>query len=197
MSNVVEFYYDYGSPTSYLAFKRLPAVCEKHTAQIEYKPVLLGAIFKATGNATPAAIPAKGRYMLTDIARFAQRHNIKMRFNPHFIINTLALMRGAYAAITMNKLEQYNTAVFDAMWVQEKNMGESAIVQAALDEAGLPGEELMQRAQTETVKNALKNATAAAIDRGLFGCPTLFVGEEMFFGQDRLDFVADALVNAS
>ena len=190
-AKTLEFYYD--SPTSYLAFKQLPALCKKHSAEIAYKPVLLGAIFKATGNATPAAIPAKGRYMMTDMARFAQRHKIKMRFNPHFPINTLTIMRGAFAAITMDKLEAYNTAVFDAMWVAEKNMAEPGVIQSVLDESGLPGEELLERAQTEMVKTALKNATTTAIERGLFGCPTLFVGDEMFFGQDRMDFVAQAL----
>ncbi len=162
---------------------------------IDYKPVLLGAIFKATGNATPAAIPAKGRYMMTDMARFARRKKIPMRFNPHFPLNTLTLMRGAFAAITLDKLDEYNTAVFDAVWAREKNMGEPDVIQTVLDEAGLRGEELLERAETEMVKTALKDATATAIERGLFGCPTLIVGNEMFFGQDRMDFVEAALTN--
>lgn len=193
MQKTVEFYYDFGSPTSYLAFRQLPALCEKHGAQIDYKPVLLGGIFKATGNNTPVAVPAKGRYMLTDMQRFAERHNVKMRMNPHFPINTLGVMRGAFAAMTMDKLAPYNSAVFDAIWTAEKNMGDPEVIRAVLDDAGLPGEELLERAQTDMVKTALKDATAAAVDRGLFGCPTLFVGDQMFFGQDRMDFVAQAL----
>lgn len=193
MSKSVEFYYDYGSPTSYLAFKQLPALCQKHGAELDYKPVLLGGIFKATGNTSPMTVGAKGHYMMSDMARFAQRENIKMRFNPHFPINTLNLMRGAFAAVTMNKLEAYNIAVFDAIWVAEKNMGAPDVVATVLNNAGLPADELMQQSQTEMVKTALKDATATAVKRGLFGCPTMFVGEDMFFGQDRLDFVTQAL----
>lgn len=193
MSKIVDFYYDYGSPTSYLAFKQLPALCRKYDAELNYKPVLLGGIFKLTGNASPMTVDAKGRYMMADMARFAQRQNVEMHFNPHFPINTLGLMRGAFVAIALNKLEAYNTAVFDAFWAAQKNMGSLDVVAAVLNEANLPADELMQRAQTEIVKTALKDATATAVERGLFGCPTMFVGNDMFFGQDRLDFMAQAL----
>ena len=193
MPKNVEFYYDFGSPTSYLAYKRLPKLCKKHNAELVLKPVLLGGIFKATNNVPPGAVPAKGRYMLNDMARFARRYDIKMRFNPNFPLNTLTLMRCAFAAITMNKIDEYNQAVFNAVWVAEKNMGELDILKTTLDDANLPTEELLERAQTEMVKTALKDATAAAVERGVFGCPTLFVGDEMFFGQDRMEFVAEAL----
>ena len=140
MPKNVEFYYDFGSPTSYLAYKRLPELCKKHNAELVLKPVLLGGIFKATNNVPPGAVPAKGRYMLNDMARFARRHDIKMRFNPNFPLNTLTLMRCAFAAITMNKIDEYNQVVFNAVWVAEKNMGDLDILKATLDDANLPTE---------------------------------------------------------
>lgn len=193
MPRSVDFYYDYGSPASYLAYRRLPQLCAAHDAELVYRPVLLGAIFKATGNDTPAVIPAKARYMQRDLARCAARHDIPMRFNPHFLINTLTAMRGAFAADEIGVLEGYNQALFTATWVDEKDTGDAAVLCAVIDEANLPGQQILDRAGSDAIKARLREATDAAVDRGLFGCPTLFVGDEMFFGQDRLEFVAEAL----
>lgn len=196
MAKTLEFLFDFGSPTSYLAHKRLPEVIARTGAQVSYVPILLGGIFKATGNASPAMVPAKGRWMGADMARFAQRHGIEFRSNPYFPINTLHLMRGASGLLEDVRFAAYVNAVFDAMWRTPKNLGEPAELKPVLGEAGLTAEEFRALSEREDVKGRLKAATERAVARGAFGAPTFFVGEEMFFGQDRLDFVEEALIGA-
>jgi 2-hydroxychromene-2-carboxylate isomerase len=156
--------------------------------------MLLGGVFKATGNASPVAIPAKGKYMLEqDLPRFARRYGVPLNFNPHFPINTLNLMRGAIAAQRLGCMEAYVNLAFDAVWVQEKNMGDPAIVSQALTEAGLDADGLIALSQDPDVKAELVAATEAAVARGVFGAPTLFLDGAMYFGQDRLDFIEEAI----
>ena len=193
MAKTLEFLFDFGSPTTYLAHKRLPGVGERTGAAIVYVPMLLGAVFKATGNASPAMVPAKGRWMGADMARFARRHGIEFRSNPHFPINTLHLMRGATGLLDDMRFAAYVEAVFDAMWREPKNLGEPAELVPVLARAGLSPEEFQALTAREDVKERLKATTEQAVARGAFGAPTFFVGEEMFFGQDRLDFVEEAL----
>lgn len=194
MTKTVEFYFDFGSPTAYLAFKRLRQLEASHGLKIDYRPVLLGGVFKATGNASPVTIPAKGAYMLThDLPRFARRYNVQVNFNPHFPINTLKLMRGALAAIKLDCLPGYMDAMFDAMWIDGKNMGDMDVVREVIQAAGLPADELIAGMDDPAIKQILIKTTEDAVTRGLFGVPTLFMGDEMFFGQDRLDFVEEAL----
>ena len=194
MSKTLEFYFDFGSPTAYLAHKRLGQLSEQYGLQVRYKPMLLGGVFKATGNTSPVAIPAKGKYMLeNDLPRFAQRYGVTLNFNPHFPINTLNLMRGAIAAERLGCLETYANLVFDAVWVQEKNMGDPAVVGQVLSEAGLDAEGLIALSQDPAVKAELVAETEAAVARGVFGAPTLFLDGAMYFGQDRLDFIEEAI----
>lgn len=193
MSKSIEFFFDVGSPTTYLAWTQLPRIAAQAGAQIVWRPMLLGGVFKATGNQSPVAIPSKGRYMLQDLARFAKRYGVPMAFNPHFPINTLTLMRGAAGYLDSDKLQPYLQAVFEAIWVRQQNLGKPEIVAEVLNAAGLDSAEFEQLVNDEAVKQRLKDNTEEAVKRGVFGAPTFFVGNEMHFGQDRLDFVAEAL----
>lgn len=193
MSKSVEFFFDFGSPASYLAWTQLPQIAAETSATIVWRPMLLGGVFKATGNQSPVAIPAKGRYMLQDFARFARRYGVPMTFNPHFPVNTLPLMRGATAYLDTPLFQPYLTAVFEAMWQQQKNLGQPEMITEVLAAAGFDLEDFQRRIEDEAVKERLKATTEEAVRRGAFGAPTFFVGDEMYFGQDRLDFVVEAL----
>ncbi|WP_028228761.1 2-hydroxychromene-2-carboxylate isomerase [Paraburkholderia ferrariae] len=195
MTKSVEFYFDFGSPASYLAWTQLPGIAARCGAEIVYRPVLLGGIHKATNNASPATIPAKGAWMQVDLARFARRYGVAYAHNPHFPINTLMLMRAATGAQMHDEplFLRYVDAVYRAMWERPCNMADPANVRAVLEGAGLDAALLFQFVEQAEVKEKLKRDTEAAVARGLFGAPTLFVGEAMFFGQDRLDFVEEAL----
>jgi 2-hydroxychromene-2-carboxylate isomerase len=195
MSKAIEFYFDFGSPATYLAWTQLPTIAAEHGAALIYRPVLLGGIHKATNNASPAAVPAKGAWMRVDLARFARRYGVRYTHNPDFPINTLMLMRIASGAQMQDEqlFTRYVDTVFRAMWEAPRNMGELATVRSVLEGAGLDASRLLQFAEDPAVKDRLKQDTEAAVARGLFGAPTMFVGEDMFFGQDRLDFVKEAL----
>jgi len=194
MGKTLEFYFDVGSPTAYLAHKRLGQLRAQYDLDVRYMPMLLGGVFKATGNTSPVAIPAKGRYMLEqDLPRFAARYGVPLSFNPHFPINTLNLMRAAIAAQQLGCFDAYINRVFDAIWVEGKNMGDAQVVSQVLADAGLDAGALVARSQDPQVKAALLANTDAAVARGVFGAPTLFMDGAMYFGQDRLDFIEEAL----
>ena len=195
MTQTVEFFFDFGSPSTYLAWTQLPALCAKAGAQLQYRPMLLGGVFQATGNASPIQVPAKGRYTLLDFQRFARRYGVPLEFNPYFPINTLTLMRGAIGLQLRQpeRFEAYLDAIFKAMWQDKRNLGDPAVLAATLDAAGFDPQALLALVGDQEVKDALKASTEEAVKRGVFGAPTCFVGNEMFFGQDRLDFVAEAL----
>lgn len=192
---VIEFFFDFGSPTTYLAHTQLPRIAAQAGARLVYRPMLLGGVFKATGNASPVSVPAKGRWMGSDIARWARRWGVPFGFNPHFPINTLTLMRGA-AGLQLRQPEaftRYADAVFNAMWAAPRNLGDAATLAALLAETGFEPDTFMALVADPEVKARLAATTDEAVARGVFGAPTCFVGDQMFFGQDRLDFVAEAL----
>ena len=193
MSKSVEFFFDVGSPTVYLAATQLSKIAGRHGATVLWRPFLLGGVFKATGNVSPATVPAKSRYMGHDLERFARRYEVPFLFNPFFPVNTLALMRGAVAYQQQGRLDQYIEAIFSAMWVTGKNMNEPTIVAEVLETIGIGAQEFLVAIAAQDVKDKLKSNTEEAVERGAFGAPTFFVGDEMFFGQDRLDFVEAAL----
>lgn len=194
MRKTLEFYFDFASPTAYLAHKRLGQLVAQHPLDVIYKPMLLGGVFKAIGSVSPVAIPAKGLYMMQhDLPRFARRYNVALNPNPFFPINTLNLMRMAIAAERLDCAEVLVNAVYDAIWIEGKNMGDAEVVAAVLAEHQLDAAALLELSQNPDVKAALIAATEAAVERGIFGTPTLFMAGEMYFGQDRLDFVQEAL----
>lgn len=194
----VDFYFDFGSPASYLAATQLPNLCADTGAELVWKPMLLGGVFQATGNQSPAAIPAKGPYVFEDLKRFARRYGVPFRHNPWFPINTLLLMRGA-TGLQMRepaRFHAYVEAVYHAMWLEPRNLNDAATVAAVLEEAGFEPARVLALAGAQEVKDRLKADTEEAVRRGVFGAPTMFVGEQMFWGQDRLDFVREALDEA-
>ena len=194
MTRTVEFYFDLGSPTAYLAHKRLRQLSAEYDLAVRYLPMLLGGIFKATGNTSPVAIPAKGKYMLEqDLPRFARRYGVTLRFNPHFPINTLNLMRAAVAARRLGCFDEYVDLAYDAIWAREQNMGDPAVASRELAQGGLDADALLAMSQDPEVKAELAANTDAAVARGVFGAPTLFMEGQMYFGQDRLDFIEQAL----
>jgi len=195
MKPVVEFFFDVGSPASYLAWTQLPSLCRSVGARISWRPMLLGGVFQATGNASPASVPLKGRYMWTDMARYAQRYGVPMSVNPHFPINTLALMRGATGVLARepDRLQDYLQAVFGAIWVDALNLNDPAVVAQVLQRGGFDPQATLALANDPEVKALLKSTTEEAVGRGVFGAPTMFVGDAMFWGQDRLEFVSEAL----
>ncbi len=195
MTREVEFFFDVGSPASYLAYTQLPRICEQTGTTLIYRPMLLGGVFQATGNASPATIPAKGRYMFGDLERHARRYHAPFKRNPYFPINTLLLMRGATAMQLRHpeRFHVYLDAMFRAIWVDERNMNDASVVAGVLHEAGLDAAMVMAEITDPEVKAALKSTTEDAVARGVFGAPSFFVGDTMFFGQDRLEFVRDAL----
>lgn len=193
MNKQVEFYFDVGSPASYLAWTQIAQLAERHGAEVVYQPMLLGGVFKATGNASPASVPAKGRYTRIDFERFARRYQVPFAQNPFFPINTMQLMRGAVALLDGDQFQPYVDAVFRAIWVDGQNMGDPDVVARVLGGQGFDVAGLLQQINDPAVKERLRQITERAIERGVFGAPTFFVGDEMFFGQDRLDFVEAAL----
>ena len=195
MTKAVEFYFDVGSPAAWLAWTQLPGIVQQAGSEIEYRPMLLGGVFQATGNRSPMEVPAKGQYMQDDLQRFARRYGVPFRHNPHFPLNTLALMRMVLGLQLREpqRLVPFVDAVFQAIWVDARDMNDPAVVTQVLQQAGFDPEKMLALASDPAVKDDLKAATQEAVARGVFGAPTFFVGGEMFWGQDRLDFVKEAL----
>lgn len=195
MGKTIDFYWDFGSPASYLAHTQLPRIAREAGATLVSQPMLLGGVFQATGNRSPVEVPAKGRYTLLDFTRFARRCGVPFVLNPHFPIHTLALMRGAVGLQMREdpRFDAYVDAMYRAIWVDGRPMGDPAEVASVLAGIGIDAAEFGAVVADETVKEALKRRTQAAVERGVFGAPTMFVDGEMFWGQDRLDWVAAAL----
>ena len=193
MSKTIEFLFDVGSPTTYLAHKRLPGITQRTGAAVEYVPILLGGVFKATGNASPVMVPAKGRWMFTDMGRFADAHGIMLRSNSHFPINTLTMQRILAGMKDKPGFDCLVDGFFNAMWRDGRNMGDAAELHAVIAGLKLDADAIIAVAQDPEAKAALVTATEDAVSRGVFGAPTFFVGDAMYFGQDRLDWVEAAV----
>lgn len=194
VSQSLEFYYDYGSPAAYLAFHRLAQFQETYTLDVVHRPMLLGGVFKTIGNRAPVMIPSKGKYLFQDLLRYANRYGVTFQFNPHFPVNTLALMRAATALIDdAPALETLNRACFNAIWRDQKNMADLAVITEVLSETDLDLPTLFAATQNPEVKESLKQRTQEAVDRGIFGAPTFFYNGEMYWGQDRLFMIEEQL----
>jgi 2-hydroxychromene-2-carboxylate isomerase len=197
MPNPLEFYFDYGSPNAYLAQMRLPEILERTGARVEHRIMLLGGVFLATGNSSPAANKLKAPNGARDLQRFVNRYRVPFRHNPHFPVNTLKLMRGAVVAEAEGFLDRYSEIVYRGMWRDGLLMSDEQVLAPLLRAGGIDDRHLLARIGEDEVKDKLKAYTEAAVKRGVFGAPTFFVGDEMFFGQDRLDFVEEALLGRS
>jgi 2-hydroxychromene-2-carboxylate isomerase len=204
MSVPVEFHFDFGSPNAYLSHLVIPDIATRTGIDIQYVPVLLGGVFKLTGNMSPAqsmaGIKNKPEYQALETARFVQRYGItRYERNPHFPVNTLQIMRGATFA-RLHELDEpgyyrrYLNAVFEHMWGTPKKMDELDVIQAALNESGFDAASVLAGASQPEVKQALLEATGASVERGNFGSPTFFVGSEMFFGKDNLRDFEECMV---
>lgn len=189
----IEFYFDFGSPTSYLAWRQLPGIAKAANTELLYRPVLLGAVHKMTGNTSPAVVALKARWMNRDLQRFAKRYGVEFAFNPFFPINTLRLMRGATGTLGADPalFHRYLGVIFTALWVDQKNLGDAEVLGQALAAGGIDPGAILAMTEDPAVKDRLKTDTDAAVARGIFGAPTMFFGDEMYFGQDRLDFLAE------
>ena len=195
MRKTVDFFFDVGSPASYLAWTQLPGMCESHGAELVYRPMLLGGVYQATGNASPATIPVKARYWQLDYERHARRYGVPLKENVHFPIITLFLMR-AITGIQLRRPEQLQQllgCVFKALWIDALNLNDPKLTADILKAGGFDPGEIERLTQDPETKAALKATTEEAVKRGVFGAPTIFVGDQMFFGQDRMDFVREAL----
>lgn len=186
----IEFLYDFGSPNAYLVHKVLPDLAARHGARVRNVPILLGGVFKATQNRSPmeafAGVKGKLAYEAREIDRFVKRHGIRYHTNPHFPVNTLMVMRGAVHAQGKEWETRYMDAVFNALWVHGQKMDDPAVIVDVLREADLPAKDITEAVQSLEVKQGLIDATSAAVARGTFGAPTMFVGNEMFFGKHSL-----------
>jgi 2-hydroxychromene-2-carboxylate isomerase len=195
----VEFHFDFGSPNAYLAHRVIPLIEARTGANFRYVPILLGGVFKATNNRSPAeafrGIKNKPKYERLETERFIQRHNIiQFRRNPFFPVNTLQIMRGAIAAELDGIFPRYVEAVFHHMWEEPKKMDDPDVIRRALDASELDGARMLERIQDPAVKERLLRNTEQSVARGTFGAPTFFVGEEIFFGKNRLREVEEGIL---
>ncbi len=198
MPTAIEFIFDFGSPNAYLAYRALPPILERTGARLEIIPCLLGGIFKATGNKAPvvafASIKGKLDYEMLELRRFVAKNKLdRFRMNPHFPVNSLMLMRGLLAAQERGYETEFLEMGLKGMWEDGLKLDDPDVLRRAIDEAGLDSVSLIALTQTDAIKTKLVDNTAAAVERGVFGVPTFFVGKEMFFGKERLGQVEAAV----
>jgi 2-hydroxychromene-2-carboxylate isomerase len=198
MSATIEFIFDFGSPNAYLAYRALPPILERTGARLVIIPCLLGGIFKATGNQSPviAFAPVKGKveYEMLEVRRFVAKHRFeRFRLNPHFPVHTLLLMRGLVAAQAAGSGAAFLEMGLEGMWEEGLKLDDKEVLARRIDTGGLDSASLLAAAQTDPIKQKLADNTAAAVARGVFGVPTFFVGDEMFFGKERLGQVEEAV----
>jgi 2-hydroxychromene-2-carboxylate isomerase len=201
MTPKVEFHFDFGSPNAYFVHKLIPQVEQRTGVKFTYVPILLGGVFKLTNNQPPMVqfkgVKNKQEYQRLEIVRFIKKHGLsQFKMNPHFPVNTVQIMRGAAAAEMDGQLAKYVDAVFHHMWEEGKKMDDPEIIRAALDSSGIDGARVLARIQDQDVKDKLLKNTEASVARGTFGAPTFLVGDEIFFGKDRLRDVEEEIVAA-
>ena len=195
----LDFIFDFASPNAYYSYKVLPDILARTGAELNIQPVLLGGLFKITGNQPPmiafAQVKGKLEYEMLESKRFVEKHNLTdFKFNEHFPVNTISIVRGLLAAQELNCEKQYIDVVFSGIWEQSLKMDDPEVIVKVCNEGGLDAAAILELIQTDAIKEKLKVNTQAAADRGAFGIPTFFVGDEMFFGKDRLEQVEEALM---
>ncbi len=194
MTRQAEFFFDFVSTASYLAWTQLPALIRDTEAEILYRPMVLGAVMKAQGNTPPPSVPAKGRYMRQDFARCAEHYGVPFRYPSRHPVNTMTALRGAVAFLDRPEFPEYVRAMFEGFWVHDQDLEDPEVLTRLAGEAGISADEFQEAVNRQDVKDRLRANTDEAVDRGVFGAPTFFVGDEMFFGQDRMHFVREALL---
>lgn len=194
----IDFYFDFGSPYSYLAYYQLKKIAQKYQAEIVYHPIILGGVFKATQNNSPAMVPAKAKYLFKDVVDWAKYWEIPFKFNAYFPVNTFMPMRAAigYQLLHPDQFSLYVDTMFTAMFNTAVNLNDEQLIQKTLEDAGLSFDTYQNLIQNEEIKQLAKDKTQQAVERGLFGVPAFFVEDEMFWGQDRLQFVEQRLQTA-
>jgi len=195
MAKTFDYYFDFGSLATYLAHTQMDKIKAETGASPVYLPMLLGAVFKATGNASPASVPAKGKYIFVDFKRFADNYGVPLKTNPFFPIITTTLMR-MLTGLQMRsdaRVHEFMDTIFKAIWVDAMNLNAPEVVDQVLREAHFDPVEILQLANEQATKDRLKDITTQAVDRGVFGAPTFFVGQDMFWGQDRIEQLKVAL----
>lgn len=195
----IDFWYDFGSPNAYLAHRVIPELEARLGVAFAYRPALLGGLFKMTGNSSPVDayrnVPHKLAYERLEFQRFIERYGISdFIMNPHFPINTLQMMRGAVAASELELAPAYVDAVFNGMWTRQRQMGDAEILAETLEEAGLPARQIFELSQAPHVKSRLLEETQKLYAKGAFGIPTFFVGDEIYFGKDKLRDVEESFL---
>jgi 2-hydroxychromene-2-carboxylate isomerase len=193
MSTSIEFFFDFGSGPSYLAYTQMSGLCERTSAELIYRPILLGGVFKLTGNTPPGAVAEKMAWFIGDLEMWAAKYGVVFGFPKIGITNTMSLMRGAYVAQEQNRLAEYCDLVFKAIWVEGLNMQDIDVLATKLASSGFDAQAYRHGIGRQEIKDALIVNTQEAVDRGAFGLPTFFTSGRMFFGQDRLEFVEQAV----
>lgn len=194
MAVSLEFFYDYVSSYSYMANE---AVKSLEGVEVKYRPMFLGGVMKATGNSPPGTVPAKGRYLGKDLRRWAKTYDVPFRFNSIFPQNTLSALRLALVAQHRGTFDAVHQPLFDAMYANDRDLSDPAVLAEIVTSAGLDANEYAAGIGSQAIKDELKANTEEAVARGAFGAPTFFVGEEMFFGNDRFDFIKAAIAEAA
>ncbi len=193
MRKRVEFYYDLGSPYSYLASTQIERICDKYDADLDWKPFLLGGVYKETGNRAPLEVPSKKAYMIIDLAQWARYYGVKLNFPDLFPLNSVKPMRGALAAKEKTKIREYTHKLFELYWIHGKDLSQDEVMKSAVSELGIDANWFLERIGEQDIKDRLRDETNEAVKRGAFGAPTIYIGDRMFWGNDRLIFVEEYL----
>jgi 2-hydroxychromene-2-carboxylate isomerase len=192
MSQQIEFFFDFGSGPSYLAHTQLPRIAASTGAEVIYRPILLGGVFKLTGNTPPGAIAEKMAWFKGDLELWAKKYGVAYAFPKIPITNTMSLMRGAYVARGAGCFDAYCSMIFKAIWEEGLNVQDLEVFERTLDQKGFDSKVFLEGIKRPEIKEALIASTTEAVERGAFGTPTFFTAGRMFFGQDRLEFVEQA-----
>jgi len=193
MKKKVEFYYDISSPYSYLASTRIEGICERYGAELEWKPFLLGGVYKETGNRAPLEVPNKKAYMIRDLNDWARYYGVLLNFPGLFPLNSVKAMRGALVAKEKGKIKDYTHRLFALYWIEGKDLSQDEVLKKAVSDLGMDGDWFLKRIGEQDIKDELRRETEEAVRRGAFGAPTVFMDDRMFWGNDRLIFVEEYL----
>lgn len=195
MSKEVDFYFDIGSPASYLAWMKMPKLIEQTGAKVNYLPMYISGVFKLSGNDTPITVPAKGKWLFKDLKRWAKQDDIPFVVNSQFPMNSISVMRALAAYAEDPRLEKLATEFYKAMWDTDENLTNPQNFAEIAKRAGIDSSEMAEKIASPETKQCLIDLTQTAADRGVFGAPTFFIGDDMHFGQDRMDFLKEDLLN--